>query len=290
MTDCALALGNFDGMHRAHMKIINNCAEYDKDIPGGVLLFENHTKELTDNKSIKLLTTFEEKCGILSETGIDFIFAADFSKEIMQMSKEEFFDFLTVKLKAKALFAGFNYSFAHHASGKSEDLAKLGREHGISVKIFPEMDYESSPISSTRIRECIEKGDIKKATMLLSRNYFLTGNVIFGKQNGRKMGLPTANVAYPENKLLPPDGVYSGYTKVDGTKYPSIINIGKNPTFSGKKRTVESHILDFNRDIYSDTVTVEFADKIRGEKKFASPDDLKNQINRDIKSVIEQLK
>ena len=289
MTDCALALGNFDGMHRAHMRIIDSCAEYDTDIPGGILLFENHTKEITDKMGVKLLTSFEEKCEILSKTNIDFVFAVDFNKEIMQMSKKEFFDFLTVKLKAKALFAGFNYSFAYKASGNSEDLEKMGAECGVDVKIFPEMDYENSPISSTRIRELIQKGQMRGAAALLDRNYSLYGSVVSGKQNGRKMGLPTANVSYPENKLLPPDGVYSGYTEVDGKKYPSLINIGKNPTFDGRKRTVESYILDFDRTIYSKNVTVEFADKIREEKKFGSAEELKQQINRDIKSVIIQL-
>lgn len=289
MTDCALALGNFDGMHRAHMEIIKSCAEYDRNIPGGVLLFENHTKELTDNKGFKLLTSFEEKCNILSEKGIEFVFAADFNKEIMQMSKEEFFYFLTVKLKAKALFAGFNYSFAYRASGNSDDLMKMGRENGIDVKIFPEMDYCGSPISSTRIRELIREGQMQEAAKLLMRNYSLCGTVVSGKQNGRKMGLPTANVSYPENKLLPPDGVYSGYTRISDKKYPSLINIGKNPTFSGEKRTVESFILDFDKTIYSQDVTVEFAEKIRDEKKFASPEELKAQINSDIKRVINKL-
>ena len=290
MTDCALALGNFDGMHRAHMKIINSCAEYDKNIPGGVLLFENHTKELTDSKDIRLLTCFEEKCAILADTGIDFVFAVDFTKELMQMSKEDFFEFLTVKLKAKALFAGFNYRFAYRASASSEDLKEMGKKHNIDVIIFSEMDYENSPISSTRIRELIEKGDMIKASELLGRYYRLPGEVVSGKRIGRKMGLPTANIAYPKKKLLPPDGVYSGYTAVCGTKYPSLINIGKNPTFSGKKRTVESHILNFNGDIYSKDVTVEFVSRIRDEKRFDSPDELKAQINKDIKSVSEQLK
>lgn len=130
---------------------------------------------------------------------------------------------------------------------------------------------------------------MQEAAKLLTRNYSLCGTVVSGKQNGRKMGLPTANVSYPENKLLPPDGVYSGYTRILDKKYPSLINIGKNPTFSGEKRTVESFILDFDKTIYSQDVTVEFAEKIRDEKKFASPEELKAQINSDIKRVINKL-
>lgn len=130
---------------------------------------------------------------------------------------------------------------------------------------------------------------MQEAAKLLTRNYSLCGTVVSGKQNGRKMGLPTANVSYPENKLLPPDGVYSGYTYISDKKYPSLINIGKNPTFSGEKRTVESFILDFDKTIYSQYVTVEFAEKIRDEKKFASPEELKAQINSDIKCVINKL-
>lgn len=287
MTSCALSLGNFDGMHKAHVKIVNNCTEFARNnqIPGGILLFENHPHKLCTGREIKYLTSFEEKCGIAEKLGADFVFAVKFDEWFMTMSQQEFFSYLTEDLKAKALFAGFNYSFGYMAEGNAKKLLEMGKENGVYVNICGEIDDGEGTISSTRIRNYIINGEVGKAANLLGRNYSVYGEVVHGKQNGRKMGLPTANVWHNEDKLLPNDGVYFGYTTVDKIRYKSLINVGKNPTFGDNNRTVESHIMDFNDEIYGQKINVEFVDKIRGEIKFTSSEDLKRQIESDLIKV-----
>ncbi len=286
---CALALGNFDGVHPAHVGIINACIENAKvnNLKSGVLIFENHTETVCKNKDIKLLTTLDEKLDIIDRLGVDFVFIKKFDEHIMKMNPENFFNFLINELNAKALFAGFDYSFGYMASGKADLLSELGEKNGIDVYICDEVDIDNEPISSTKIRELIKCGEVKKSKKYLNRFYEVSGKVVKGKQNGRKMGLPTANIDYHKEKLLPCDGVYSGYTVVDNKEYKSLINIGKNPTFDAVERTVESYITDFDGDIYGKNVTVGFYEKIRGEKKFGSMEELKKQIESDLEQVFK---
>jgi len=292
MKECVLALGNFDGLHKAHMKIIDGCAEFahKNHIPGGVLLFENHTQTVLNDRKVMLLTSFDEKCSLLEKSNIDFVFTINFDSDFMKLSGKDFFDFLVNNLKARALFAGFNYRFGYKALWEAKDLKEMGAASDIAVSIFPEIVCGGQVISSTLIREYLMLGEMNKAAELLGRLYSVSGRVVSGKQNGRKMGLPTANVSCAENKLLPSDGVYSGYTTVLGERRKSLINIGKNPTFGNNSRTVESYIIDFDREIYDEKATIEFAEKIRGEIKFSSPEQLRNQILYDLKRVKESEK
>lgn len=289
MKECALALGNFDGLHRAHMKIINDCADFahKNNIPGGVLLFENHTQTVLNGKDIMILTDFEEKCKLLKNSNIDFVFVLNFDDEFRKLSGKDFFKFLVNDLKAKALFAGYNYQFGYKALSTSEDLKKMGYDANIHISVVPEIVSGGKAISSTIIREYLRLGEVNKASELLGRPYSVSGKVVAGKQNGRKMGLPTANVYCGKNKLLPSDGVYFGYTEVLGERRKSLINVGKNPTFGTNNRTIESFIIDFDKEIYDKNITIEFCEKIRGEIKFSSPDELKNQIISDLKRVNE---
>jgi len=290
VTDCALALGNFDGVHQAHIKIIKSCVEYAKthNLKSGVLLFENHTDTILKNTQIKLLTTHTEKLNEIEKTGVDFVFLCEFNEELMKTSPEDFFNFLINTLKAKALFAGFDYSFGYMAKGDSSLLRHLGKESGIKVSVCDEIDIENSPVSSTKIRELIKSGDIEKANLHLGRSYSLCGKVVRGKQNGRLLGFPTANIDYDKNKLIPPDGVYFGYTVINGKKLKSLINIGKNPTFNAEKRTVETHIIDYSNELYESLIRIEFEYKIRDEIKFNSIDELKEQINKDLLKITER--
>lgn len=284
---CALALGNFDGLHSAHIKIIKSCAEFahQNKIPGGVLLFENHTQSVVAKEEIKLLTTLEEKLKILEEIGVDFVYIVRFDEEFMRKTPEEFFSYLKDNLKAKALFAGFDYRFGYKAKGNVSSLKKMGDENNITVSIFDAINVCEDTVSSTMIRNLIQNGKVDSAALYLGRAYSILGKVVHGKKNGTKMGLPTANVEIGENKLIPPDGVYFGFTIVEGKKYKSLINIGKNPTFGENKRTVESHIIDFCGDLYESIVELELCEKIRDEIKFSSPDELIKQIKADLKYI-----
>ena len=200
----------------------------------------------------------------------------------MKMSPQEFFSFLKDKLHVKALFAGYDYTFGHNKKGNSELLVKMGEKADIYIEILPRIDINNEPVSSTKIRELISGGDTLKAQEYLGHKYFVVGVVEKGKQNGTKMGIPTANVSFPNDKLMPDDGVYTGIIEIENKQYKSLINVGKNPTFNAEKRTLEVHIPKFSKDIYEKEVKVLFDKKIRGEMKFESSSQLVKQINEDL--------
>ncbi len=282
--NCALALGNFDGVHTAHKEIIKKCKDYAKEnsLLSGVLLFDVHPRTLF-KKDLKLLTTTSEKYEMIEKLGVDFVVIKSFDESTMQMSPDEFFLFLTDKLKAKALFAGYDYTFGYKASGNSKTLIKMAEKLGVYVKILPQVSIDKEPVSSTKIRELITLGKTLEAQKYLGHMYFVSGKVEKGKQNGTKMGIPTANISFSKDKLMPSDGVYIGIFKIGEKKYKSLINVGKNPTFDAEKRTLEVHIPGFSGDIYQMDAQVFFDEKIRDEIKFNSPKQLVKQINEDLK-------
>ncbi len=290
MKPCALALGNFDGLHKAHVKIIKDCTAYAKanKLMCGVFLFENHTDEVCKGNKVELLTTLEEKISIIKSLGADFIFVKHFDEETMNMNPEDFFSYLCDKLLAKALFAGFDYTFGKKATGDVKTLLKKGKESDIFVKISDEIKINDKSVKSNAIRDFIKNGEIEKANEYLGRDYSISGIVSYGKQNGRRMGFPTANIDYDKNKLLPSDGVYKGVAKVEDREYQALINIGKNPTFNAGVRTLEAHLLGFCGDLYTKAIAIEIRSKIRDEIKFNNIEELKEQIKRDIKSFADK--
>ncbi len=277
------ALGNFDGLHVAHMTIIRNGIKYAKEngLKSGVLLFEKNTKTLTQG-GVELITPNEAKLELLEREKPDFVYMENFDKEFMQKSPEEFVKYLVANLKVKAVCVGYDYSFGYKAMGDVEMLKKFGEKYGFKVFVTDAIKIDGRIVSSTYIREVIKNGDMEEAERFLGRRYCIEGNVIHGLQNGRKMGIPTANVDYDINMALPKPGVYAGITYVDGRRLKSVINVGKNLTFDAEKLTVESHILDFDEDIYGEYIRVSFAKKLRGVIKFDGVDKLIEQIHHDM--------
>ena len=283
---CAIALGNFDGLHRAHMEIINRCIEFakKKNILSGILLFDIHTSEVFGIRT-ELLTTLDEKKEILEKTDLDFIHIMHFDKKLAGVEPEEFIERIREKFNVEAFFAGYDYTFGKGAKGNAELLKKLGDKYGFSVHITDCVKNDEKIISSSAIRELVEAGDMKRAQELLGRSYFVSGKVEKGFGNGTKLLFPTANISVGKDKLLPPDGVYCAVLTIDGKKYMSAANIGKNPTFGAKRRTLECFILDFSGEIYGKHITAEFKEKIRDDIKFDNAADLKLQIEKDIEKV-----
>lgn len=276
-----VALGDFDGLHTAHMEIIRCAESFGKreGLKSGVLLFDGSFKKS------KKLTDMKQKIKILDADGPDFAYVCKFSEDFRKMSPKEFAVFLTQRLNAKAVCVGYDYTFGRNAEGNVHALKSLGEELGFEVIVTERIEKDGNTVSSTYIRSLIENGDIDKANELLGRNFFMEGKVVSGLQNGRKMSLPTANIEYSEDKILPKLGVYAGLTYVDGGAFKSVINIGKNPTFNADKITVESHILNFNGDLYGKKVKIDFMKYLRGDKKFCCVEELKAQIQRDIKNA-----
>lgn len=286
-----VSLGNFDGIHSAHSAVIKNCINYAKKngAQSCVFLFCNHTQSRISDNEIRLLTDAGEKIEIIEKLGADSVYFSEFSENIRKMSPEEFVQMLVCKLNICAVCVGYDYRFGYNAAGDVTTLKALGEKYGFCVLVTDEMKICGKPVKSTEIRKMIAEGDVCGAREFLQRPYAVCGQVVQGLQNGRKIGIPTANIDYAKNKLLPKNGVYMGYTVIDGIKYKSVINIGNNPTLLAKKITVESHIIGFNEDIYNKTIKVEFVKRIRDDIKFNNLDELKEQIHRDIEVAINEL-
>lgn len=276
-----VALGDFDGLHIAHMTIIRSGINYarDRGLKSGILLFEENTK------GVRLITPNEAKLELLEREKPDFVYLRKFTKDFMKLSPREFVELLIKNLDIKAVCVGYDYSFGYRAEGNVELLKKFGAEYGFEVLVTGAMSMDGQIISSTYIRQLIEKGSIEEANRFLGRRFCVEGEVLSGLRNGRKMGIPTANVDYDPKMALPKNGVYAGITYVDGRRLKCVINVGNNPTFNAEKITIESHILDFNEDIYGKYIRVSFARRLRDDVKFSSIDELKAQIGRDIEKV-----
>ena len=287
----AVALGNFDGIHIAHTAVINTCRKYAEEnaVESSVFLFRNHTLNCIENREINLITDESEKLEILSGLGIDSVYITDFDESIRKMTPFEFIAMLMDTLNPCAVFAGYDYRFGYKAEGDINTLRALGKEYGFDVIVTDKMKIDGEIVKSTKIRQLIADGKIYEANKYLGRPFFISGKVVSGLQNGRTIGIPTANVEYSKYKLLPKNGVYMGYTTVDGTPFKSVINVGANPTLGAKKITVESHILGFDEDIYGQTVKVEFIKRIRDDIIFKNLLELKDQIQRDIKRAGKEL-
>ena len=281
-----IMLGNFDGLHLAHMSVIKKGIQYAKEnaLKSGMFMFENHTR------NEKLITPNKIKLKILSDIAPDFLYIEKFDDNIMKKSPEEFIQMLIKNLGMRAVCIGYDYRFGHKAQGDVQTMYSLGKKYGFDVLVTEKVSIDNTTVSSTHIRKSIENGDMKKASEFMGRPYAMCGVVEMGLQNGRKLGFPTANISVDKDSILPKCGVYAGFTEVNGKKYKSVINVGNNPTFNAKKITVESHIIDFCGDIYNENVTVSFLEYIRGDIKFNSLEELKNQILKDKKKAIEILK
>lgn len=266
----AICLGEFDGVHLGHKALFDEAKSNGK---WGVLLFDRNIKGNEE------LTTQEEKIKLIETYGADYIVITEFSEEFSKKTPEEFASFLENTLKVSHVICGYDYHFGFKASGDASALKKLCKKS--TVKIIDSVNLNGKSIKSTFIRNYIKTGDVLGANSFLGYNYSISGIVEKGFGNGRKMGFPTANIAYHDNKLLPKDGVYFGKVKDMDT----VINIGKNPTFDAEKRTVEVHIIDFSEDIYGQNIKAEFLGKIRDDIKFNSIEGLIMQINNDIEYV-----
>lgn len=271
-SETTLCLGYFDGVHLAHRVLFDRARAHEK---WGVLLFDKNVK------GIPLLTTLDEKISLIRNSGADYVIITEFSERFMSRTPYEFADFLKNTLNVSGVVAGYDYRFGKDAAGDSELLKELARWFGFSAEIVDAKCINGEPIKSTKIREYIKCADLPRANALLGYPYMISGIVEKGLGNGHKLGFPTANIAYDDEKLLPPDGVYKG--QVLGKD--AVINIGKNPTFSASNRTIEAHIIDFSEDLYGKPIEISLMEKIRDDIKFENIEDLVCRIKKDIEFV-----
>lgn len=279
-----IALGSFDGLHIGHLSLINKVVEIAKKNNGKsiVFTFKNHPRTLIDKENVpKLLMENDKKVEILKSHNVDIICFQEFNLEFMKMTPKEFVEFLVFKYNIKGFVVGFNYKFGYKNLGDVEFLKNLQSEYGYELYVMEPCTYKDEVISSTRIRKALEEGEVFEAAKMLSLPYTISGEIIHGRQIGRTMGFPTANLKYKENFILPKEGVYYTNVLVNNNIYKGITSIGSNPTVEGKVTTVETYILDFVREIYGEKVEVSFIKKIRDMQKFNGVEELKSQLKRD---------
>lgn len=279
-----IALGSFDGLHVGHLSLIYKVVEVAKRNNGKsmVFTFKNHPRAFINKENApKLLMSNEKKIELLEVNKVDMVCFKEFDDEFMQITPKEFIEYLLFTYNAKGFVVGFNFKFGYKNLGDVELLRELQNEYGYELCVMEPCTYKNEVISSTRIRKALEDGEVSDAYEMLSIPYRLSGKVVHGRQIGRTIGFPTANLKYDENFVLPKIGVYYTNIKVNNNIYKGITSVGKNPTVEGKSLTVETYILDFNEDIYGKEIEVGFIRKIRDEKKFNGLEELKEQLEKD---------
>ena len=291
----ALTLGTFDGVHIGHQSIIEKLNEVAEKINGESVLmtFYPHPRHVLrpNNQKLKLLSTIEERSEMLKEYGLKHFIIQEFTKNFSQLRPDNFVkEILVDKLCVKRLIIGYDHHFGRNREGNYEKLLKLSKLYSYEVEKINPLKYMGSTVSSTIIRKKIYENKFEEVRKFLGRYFSFSGKIIEGKKMGKKIGYPTANISIENvNKLMPNDGVYAVYIKVNSKDFMGMMNIGYNPTFNSSERSVEVHILDFNKDIYGLDVKVSIVEKIREEKKFLSVEDLKKNLDLDKKKVHQLL-
>lgn len=286
--ETAITIGSFDGVHQGHKNLVRETLHLSSwlQVKPLVVFFDPHPRKvLFPEANFKLLTTFEEKLDIFSRFNIDVVIIP-FSSLVAQLTADLFVEqYLVDALKAKGIVVGFNFRFGKNRKGDPDYLIKLGVKYGFTVKVLNPVVFDGVVLSSTYIRHLIEKGKMEEANKFLGHNYFMIGKVKRGRGVGKNLGFPTANLEIPQDKLLPPCGVYAVWVYHKDKKWKGAMNIGFRPTFKEKEFSVEVHVLNFNREIYEEKLKVEIVKKIREERKFSSLEELKTQIKKDCELI-----
>ena len=285
-----VALGSFDGIHKGHLALINKSNELSRknDSLSMVYTFKNHPRKFINKEgSPKLLVTLHEKIRILEDLKVDLSSFVEFNKKFMELEPEEFIENLIKNYNVRGIVVGFNYRFGHKNKGDVKLLKELCDLKGLELYIIEPFTYKSEVVSSTRIRKALSEGELEDANNMLGRYFSLNGEVVSGKKIGRTINFPTANLKNNDEIILPKIGVYYTNVEVNGEIYKGITSVGNNPTVNGKNTTVETHILNFDEDIYGKHIKLYFISKIRNEKKFNSLEELKEQLIKDKKFAEE---
>ena len=280
-----VALGNFDGVHKGHQEIIGRTVKEAETagLKSAVFTFSNHTSSILKNvPKVKNILYPEEKLRILDEMGVDYVFNIPFTEEILKMSPEDFIDRILVeKFNIREAYCGFNYSFGYKASGTPEVLMHEGLKRGFGIHVQEPYIIDGVIVSSTYIRQLIEEGRMEECTKFMGRMYTIDGEIVEGNKLGRTIGFPTCNTLVDETMVTPPNGVYITTCTIDGVCRPSVTNVGVKPTIGTYEKNIETHIFDFNEDVYGRQIRVDFIKHTRGEKKFDGIEALKKQIESD---------
>ncbi len=285
-----VTIGNFDGMHRGHQKILGKVVEEARgkgQLAAVLTLFPHPLKILRPAEAPALLMTIEQRLAAFEKAGIDAALVLPFNLELSRVRPEEFARrYLVETMRASKVLVGENFRFGHRQEGNVESLEAYGRQWGFEVESVKPLTVDGKVASSSAIREALREGRVEDAQRMLGRPYALSGEIQTGTGQGRKLVVPTLNLK-TEQEMLPKRGVYATETVVCGKSYRSVTNVGVRPTFDGSGTTVETHLLDFNENLTSGTMEVRFLRRLRDERKFSGAEELREQVLQDIESAKE---
>ena len=281
-----LTIGTFDGVHLGHQKIIERvvATARQEGLLATIFTFFPHPRMVVQHdKSLKLIHTLEEKKQLLQRLGVDLLVVQPFNEAFAQLTAEEFVSTILVQhLNVKKVIIGYDHRFGRNRTANINDMRLFGEKYGFAVEEISVQEVDEVSVSSTKIREALNKGDVTTAEHYLGTPYSLTGTVVHGLKLGRTLGYPTANIQVTEDyKLIPKDGVYAVYSYIGAQKVYGMMSIGKNPTIEGKGASIEVYFFDFNGDLYDRELTIYFVKYLREERKFSSVALLKKQLQED---------
>lgn len=284
-------IGTFDGIHIGHQKILKQVVQLAEDkgyVPVVLTLFPHPRMVLQKDDSIKLLNTIEERIELLKALGIKEVIVKKFTKEFANLSAKDYVKQILVdELNTKQIVIGYDHHFGKNRSANIKDLKAYAKQYNFNVEEISAQDIADVTVSSTKIRTALNEGEVHLANSYLGYNFFITGSVIKGKGLGRTIDFPTANINITASyKLIPGDGVYVVKSKIENKTIFGMMNIGTNPTVNGKIRSIEVHFFNFNEDIYSSELKIEFLKRLRSEQKFENLEALKAQLKKDMVNAL----
>ncbi len=284
-----IALGYFDSLHNGHRLVLEQAKSIakSKGVSFTVFTFISNVKAFFSKQADTSVYTAEERREILLDFGADQVFFAPVNQEFLSLERHEFLSLLNEKYDVVAYVSGKDFKFGKNGKGDAEFLSEYAKNTGRTYHIVDTVNYNEEKISTTRIKSLLKDGKIKEANAMLGRPYSVSGSVYADRQVGQKLGFPTLNIKLPLDKFILKNGVYKGHSFVDGVKYNAIINYGARPTFNLEETIVETHLIDFDGDLYGKKVTVFFDCFMRDIIKFDSVDALKQKINGDLNAVRE---
>lgn len=290
-----LTQGTFDGVHRGHQHVLNQVVEEanKQGLPSMLLTFHPHPRSIVQPEmgNPQILSSIQEKAKRVLDSGIDVVLVLAFTEEISQYSPADFIErILCERIGVKSIVVGYDHRFGKNREGRFENLTALSARYGFTVLEIAAREIDDIAISSTRIRRFLSEGHLEQANDLLGYDYPLSGIVIHGHKKGRTIGFPTANIQLDESyKLVPPNGVYAAHVTIDFIRYAVVMNIGVRPTVNGTEKSIEAHIIGFDKDLYNQRIQVHLQFYLRNERKFDSLELLKEQIQNDVNHAVQIL-
>jgi riboflavin kinase/FMN adenylyltransferase len=283
-----LTIGVFDGVHAGHRYLLEKLRQraVEKHLLSGVVTFNPHPQSvLHPHNQLPWLSNLEDRVRAFQELGVNVVAVLTFTPNIAQLSAREFMSLLKKHLKMRGIMVGPDFALGRGGEGNINLLRTLGHEMKFSVEVVPPYTINGEVVSSTLIRQALIQGDMRRVERLMGRYFYLRGKVITSDKRGQVLGFPTANLDIKPQQALPDNGIYATITQVDGKRFPSATNVGTRPTFREGKKTVETHLLNYKGDLYSKEIRVEFVQKLRDEQRFPSSEELKIQIEKDVREV-----